>query len=67
MEITTAAEIRTVWYPKLNTYNNDVAKKLYRSIDETPDVTFWLDNQRKKSRHTKMFLLYKQEIYMTWS
>ena len=56
IEITTAKEIRTVWYPELNIYNNDIAKKLYRSIDETSDVPFLVGQPKKEIKAHKNVL-----------
>ena len=64
IEVTTATAKRVVWYPELNIYNNDIAKKLYRSIDETSDVTFLVGQPKKEIKaHKNVLAVQARDLY----
>ena len=55
---------RAVWYPKLNTLNNDIGTKLYRSIEATSDVTFLVGLPEMKIKaHKSVLFLRARELY----
>ena len=55
---------RAVWYPKLNTLNNDIGTKLYRSFEELSDVTFLVGQRKEEIKAHKIVLAVKaRELY----
>ena len=48
----------------MNTYNNDLAKKLYCSIDETSDVTFLVGQPKKGIKaHKNVLAVQARNLY----
>ena len=55
---------RAVWYPNLNTLNNDIGTKLYRSFEELSDVTFLVGQSKEEIMVHKIVLAAKaRELY----
>ena len=64
IEIATATAKRPVWYPQLICSNNDIAMKLYRSIDATSDVKFLVGQAEMEIKaHKNVLFLHAAELY----
>ena len=66
VDIVVATKKRDIWYPKLNTSNSDYdfRTKLYRSVDETYDVTFIVGPSKNETKaHKNVLAVQARDLY----